>query len=399
VEITTIEPDEVAEFHQTLARAFHGEWSREAVENASRVTEPARSLVVRDGGRMVASTGSYTRRLTVPGGEVPLAGVTMVGVQASHRRRGLLRSLMRHQLDALHEAGEEPVAALWAAETAIYTRFGYGMATMAAKLEVHSRQARLRSAPGRRADLLTPAEAVPAMRRIHDAVRAGWPGMLDRPGAWWEWRIADPEERRDGAGVLRAAVIEDAAYALYAVKEGWDQGRPAYEVFVRELVATDADAHAAIWGYLLGLDLTHRLEYELGPADDPLVHMVTEAQAVQAQLGEGLWVRLVDVPAALSRRAYAAPFEVVLDVADEFCAWNAGRWALAWDGAVATCERTSAPADLELGCEELGAAYLGGTTLDGLARAGRVRELRAGALGAASRAFRGERAPWCPEIF
>ena len=398
MEITTIESDEVPEFHQTLARAFHGEWSREAVENASRVTDADRSLVVRDGGRMVASTGSYARRLTVPGGEVSLAAVTMVGVQASHRRRGLLRSLMRHQLDALHEAGE-PVAALWAAETAIYTRFGYGLATMAAKLEVHSRQARLRSAPDRRAELLTPAEAVPAMRGIHDAARRGLPGMLDRPGAWWEWRITDRQEDREGAGVLRAAVVEDAAYALYAVKDGWDRGRPAFEVFVRELVATGAEARAAIWGYLLGLDLTHRLEYELAAADEPLPHMLTEAQAVQTQLSDGLWVRLVDVPAALTRRAYAAPFEVVLDVADEFCPWNAGRWALAWDGTGATCERTSAPADLELGCEELGAAYLGGTTLGRLARAGRVRELRAGALDAASRAFRGDRAPWCPEIF
>jgi predicted acetyltransferase len=399
VEITTIEPGEVPAFHQTLARAFHGEWSREVQENAGRVTDPDRSLVVRDGGRIVASTGSYARRLTVPGGELAVAAVTMVGVQASHRRRGLLRSLMRHQIDALHEVGEEPIAALWAAETAIYTRFGYGLATMTAKLDVHSRQARLRSTPGLRADLLAPAEAVPAMRQIHDAARAGWPGMLDRPGAWWEWRIADPEERRDGAGVLRAAVIDDAAYALYAVKEGWDRGRPAFDVFVRELVATGAEARAAIWGYLLDLDLTHRLEYELAPADEPLLHMLTEAQSVQATLSEGLWVRLVDVPAALARRAYAAPFEVVLDVADEFCPWNAGRWALAWDGAAATCERTSAPADLELGCEELGAAYLGGTTLGRLARAGRVRELRAGALGAASRAFRGEQAPWCPEIF
>jgi len=399
VEITTIEPDEVPEFHQTLARAFHTEWPPEAIENAARVTEPARSLVVRDGGRMVASTGSYGRRLSVPGGEVPLAGVTMVGVQASHRRRGLLRSLMRHQLDALHEAGDEPVAALWAAETAIYTRFGYGLATMTAKLGVHTRQARLRSAPDRRAELLAPAEAVPAMRRIHDAARRDSPGMIDRPGSWWDWRTADPEHRRAGASVLRAAVIEDGAYALYAVKDGWDRGRPAFEVFVRELVATGAEARAAIWGYLLGLDLTHRLEYELAPSDDPLPHMVTEAQAVQAQVGDGLWVRLVDVPAALTRRAYATPFESVLEVADEFCPWNAGRWALAWDGAAATCERTSAAADLELGCEELGAAYLGGTTLGQLALAGRVRELRAGALGAASAAFRGERAPWCPEIF
>jgi predicted acetyltransferase len=105
------------------------------------------------------------------------------------------------------------------------------------------------------------------------------------------------------------------------------------------------------------------------------------------------------VPRALAERAYAAPFEVVLEVADEFCPWNAGRWALRWDGTAATCEPTSLPAGLALGAADLGAAYLGGTTLDSLARAGRVAEQRGGALAAASRAFRGDREPWCPEIF
>ena len=127
--------------------------------------------------------------------------------------------------------------------------------------------------------------------------------------------------------------------------------------------------------------------------------MVTNAQDVSVRVGDALWVRLVDVPRALAARSYREPFEVVLEVADEVCPWNAGRWALRWDGETASCARTATPAGLELTAAELGAAYLGGTTLDQLARAGRVRELRDGALAAASRAFQGERAPWCPEIF
>jgi predicted acetyltransferase len=127
--------------------------------------------------------------------------------------------------------------------------------------------------------------------------------------------------------------------------------------------------------------------------------MVANAQDVRLRVADNLWVRIVDVPRALAARSYREPFEVVFELADEVCPWNAGRWALRWDGSTATCARTATPAGLELGPAELGAAYLGGTTLDQLARAGRVSELRAGALNAASRAFQGERAPWCPETF
>jgi predicted acetyltransferase len=170
-------------------------------------------------------------------------------------------------------------------------------------------------------------------------------------------------------------------------------------VIVREVVAATEDGLAAIWGYLLGLDLTTTLMWELAPADDPLPFMVANAQDVLVRVTDALWVRLVDLPRALSERSYGEPFEVVLGVADEVCPWNAGRWALRWDGATATCARTATPAGLELGAAELAAAYLGGPTLERLARAERVRELRSGALAAASRAFQGSLAPWCPEIF
>jgi predicted acetyltransferase len=127
--------------------------------------------------------------------------------------------------------------------------------------------------------------------------------------------------------------------------------------------------------------------------------MVVNAQHVKMTLGYGLWVRLVDVPRALAQRAYGEPFEVVLEVEDDVLPWNAGRWALRWDGTTATCAKTATPAALALSSTELGAAYLGGTRLDALAQAGRVRELRPGALAAASRSFAGDRAPWCLEIF
>jgi len=400
VEPTPITADEIPAFAAAIEGAFHHDPSADDVERLRRKLEPERSLVMRDGEQIVATTSIYSRRMTVPGGELPIAGVTQVGVLATHRRRGMLTALMRRQLADIHELGQEAVAALWATESGIYGRFGYGVASMVAELDVAVRDARLRSAPpAAQARLSKPADAIDAMREIHDSTRPSRPGMLDRAGPWWEIRVDDPSDDREGYGPLRAVVIEGVAYALYSVKVKFDFDRPASEVSVREALAVTPEGQAAIWSFLLGLDLTRRLVYELAAADDPLRHLITGPEAVRERVADSLLVRLVDVPRALRERTYAAPFEVVFELADEVCPWNVGRYALRWDGETATCAPTALPAGLELGVAELGAAYLGGTTLDVLARAGRVRELRSGALAAASRAFRSDRAPYCPEIF
>ena len=396
-----ITAEELPAFRDAVGSAFHTDTSEHHLERLRAVIEPERTLVLRDGGEIVAATGLYTRRLSVPGGEVPVAGVTQVGVRPTHRRRGMLSTLMRRQLADVHEAGDEAIAALWASESVIYGRFGYGMATLTTDLAVSTRDATFRTEPDPAGvELMLASEAVDKMRPIHDAARAQRPGMLDRAGAWWDFRIDDPESDRDGAQALRAAVIEGAGYALYAGKLKFEDGQAAGEANVHEVVATSPESHAAIWSFLLGLDLVRRVVWELAPADDPLPHMLTEARTVQVKLlGDALWVRVVDLPRALRERTYAQPFEVVFEVADDVCPWNAGRFALRWDGESATCAPTALPAGLELSIAELGAVYLGGTTFDELARAGRVKELRGGALTAATRAFRADRAPWCPEIF
>ena len=398
MEPAPITADEIPEYLAAAYSAFHIDVRDHLRERWQTVLEPERILVLRDRGRIVAGTGIFSRRLTVPGGEVPVAGVTLVGVRPTHRRRGMLTTLMRRQLADVHTGGREAVAALWASEPVIYGRFGYGLATLAAELEVDTLVARLRRTSAAPVDLLAPADALDAMRRVYEAVRPTVPGLLDRDGPWFEDRLRDHESDRDGAEPLRAVVSEDA-YALYAVKPRWADAGPASEVEVREVMAATEDGRAAVWGYLLGLDLARRLTSHLAAPDDPLPHMLENAVHARVSIAHGMWVRLVDLPRALSERAYREPFEVVLEVADEACPWNAGRWALRWDGSTATCARTATPAALELGAAELGAAYLGGTTLGQLARAGRVRELRGGALGAANRAFQGDRAPWCPEIF
>jgi predicted acetyltransferase len=401
MEIETIEAGELEAVLAALAAAFLEDLDEDELSLDKKVLEPERTLVARDGGRIVASAGVVTRELTVPGGPIPVAGVTIVGVAPSHRRRGVMSALMRRQLADVRDAGEA-VAALWASESVIYGRFGYGMATQHAALEVRTREARLRP-DVERADgapeVVLADGAADRLAPAYEAVRTQRPGMLSRSPGWWEARLYDPEKQRDGAGRLRAALLGDQGYLLYAYKEVWGDAGPAGELRIRELVAGRPVAAAALWGFVLELDLVRRVRWDLAPADEPLPHMVDNNRAVTARLGDALWVRLVDARRALRQRTYSAPFDVVIELADEVCPWNAGRFRLAWDGSDAECEPTTADADLELSAAELGAAYLGGTTLLSLARAGRVQAHDRSALWAASAGFRGALEPWCPEIF
>ena len=235
---TPVSAEQVPDFVRAVFDAFHYAAPPDEVEERGKNIEPERTLVLRDGGRIVAATGIFTRELTVPGAIVPVAAVTMVGVQPTHRRRGMLTALMRRQLADVHEGGREAIAALWASEAAIYGRFGYGMASLVAELDVAKQDAVLRTAPTSRSRSDDPVEAVDAMRPVHEAVRPAVPGMLDRHGRWWATRVRDPEHDREGAEPLRAAVVEGIAYALFAIKRGFEHGRPSGEVRVREVLAT-----------------------------------------------------------------------------------------------------------------------------------------------------------------
>ena len=387
--------EEFDDFDRAVLAAFHREVTEEERVAFRRTDEPERSLAWFDDGRIVAGTSIYTRHVTVPGAIVPCAAVTAVGVVPTHRRRGLLTAMMRRQLENIRAAGE-PVAALWASEGAIYGRFGYGIAARNAHLTARRPVARLAAPPpvGEPGRAGPAADHVEHMRAVYEGVRGKRPGMLDRPGRWWEARLHDPESDRKGAQPLQALAVPDG-YALYAVRSGRDEEGPAGEVTIRELVAATPAARALLWDFLLDQDLTRKITWSMAPADEPLWLLVTDPFAVRLVLEPSLWVRLVDVAAALSARGYATDPDVVLDLSDAFCPWNTGRYRLA-DG---RCEPTDAEPDLALDAPALGAAYLGGTLLTELAAGGRVTELRPGAVARASAAFRADVAPWCPEIF
>ncbi|UQX01169.1 GNAT family N-acetyltransferase [Streptomyces sp. RerS4] len=405
-----LQADEWDAWYDHLELAFGGvAESPEERELWKTLTEPARSLGVWDEDTCVGSAGAFTFRLSVPGGAlVPAAGVTMVGVAPTHRRRGVLTSLMRRQLDDIR-AGGEPLAVLTASEPAIYGRFGYGTGTYAMSVDVDTTRVRLSVPPGTdavRLRLVDPEKALADCERVYAALPATRPGMTARQPGWERVGVLDPEARRAGASPLKCVVAEGprgevTGYARYRVKPDWEQSGSDGKVLVSELDALDPASYAALWRYLFEIDLTWHVQAYGRPVDDALLHLVSDIRRVTPRKRDALHVRLVDLPGALAARAYAGPVDVVLEVEDDFCPWNAGRWRLVAGGSAGSvsCTRTADPAEVALSVRELGAAYLGGDTLAALAAAGRVRELRPGAVARVSRAFAWDVAPWLPHGF
>jgi predicted acetyltransferase len=352
-------------------------------------------------GAVIGTCGVLGRRLTLPGaGPTPVAAVTAVTVAPDRRRRGVLTAMMRTQLHGLHETGGEAVAALWASEAPIYGRFGYGRAAHFVSVEVPTElpfRAGADPGPGR-VRQLPREQAVPLLAPVHDRVSAQRPGWLDRDETTWGRLLADHEEDRHGASALRFAVHPDG-YAVFRTHRAWGARGPEGRIEVQELVAATPAAAAALWRHLLDYDLVAVVTADVA-VDDPLTHLLVDPRQVVATVRDSLWIRLVDVDRALAQRHYSADVDVVLELTDAFCPWNAGRWRLAAkaDGP-GVAARSTDPADLALDVAELGAAYLGGPSLVQLGAAGLVRELTPGALVAASRAFAGTRPPHCPEVF
>ncbi|MGS2587919.1 GNAT family N-acetyltransferase [Streptomyces hebeiensis] len=381
------------------------------------LTEHERSIGVWDSDQCVGTAGAFSFRLTVPGGaSVPAAGVTMVSVAATHRRRGLLTSMMRRQLDDIR-SWDEPLALLTASEPAIYGRYGYGAATQQLLLRIDTSRVRLSVPDGRGGDgdadgtdevslrLATPHEpaVLQACEAVYAAHVAGRPGMLARQPGWERLPVVDGKQEKDGMSPLQCVLAERrgevVGFTRYRVKPEWEEAGPKGTVHVSDLYGLDPRAYAALWRHLAGIDLTSAVVVRNLPVDAPVQHLVSDIRRCEPRLRDSLYVRLVELGAALQARTYRTPVDVVLEVEDSFCPWNEGRWRLCGDLKGASCERTADQPDLRLSVNELGTAYLGGVSLTALAGAGRVRELRPGALAEASTAFGSDVAPWLPHGF
>ena len=400
--------DEYPAFMRAMIDVFAEDPSGPFIDEPSPVAELDRSLSLWQGDRIVATGGIYTRQLTVPGGIVPCAGVTWITVAPTHRRQGVLTAIMRRQLGELHDQQREPVAALWAAEYPIYGRFGYAPASFRGAFAGRTERLSVRD------DVDLGAGRVEAVSReeyradavgIYDRLRRLVPGNLDRDERWWDRTLGDLPENREGSTAQRfLRYVEPdgtvTGYATYRVKAGWtDSGEPDGTLTVLEVRAMHTPAYAALWQFLLSIDLMRQIRYPLASPDDPVRHLLADARALHVQPVDALWVRLVDVDRALAARRYPAPINLVFEVRDRFCPWNDGRWHLRGTPAGAFCARTDADADLVVDVEALAAAYLGGVSLATLQGAGRVIERSPGAVTLAATAFGWPVTPWCPEEF
>jgi predicted acetyltransferase len=392
------------EFPGVIGPIFHyfgGPPSPDFAESVRLLVPPDRIYAAFDDGAVVGSAGVYPFETSVPGGFVRAAGVTLVGVLPTHRRRGILRSLMRAQLDDVHQRGE-PMAYLWASEDALYGRYGFGVASFSGNVELRRDHAAFyrEFEPAGKIRFVSVDEAIKPFSEIQRRAAAQHPGMFVRTPEWWRSRrLSDPEWRRQGGGEMVRALLEldgrPAGYALYRLHFSADRGIPNGFTNVIEAVGDSPQATRELWRFLLDIDWMERVRAGLLPLDHELFLLLREPRRLTFDHRDGLWVRLVDLEAALKARTYKPGEPVVVDVTDELCPWNAGTWELGPEGA----SRTSRAPELALDVFALGSAYLGGFTFGQLARAGRIEELASGALDRADTLFRADRYPWCPEIF
>ena len=385
-----------------IGHYFGGGWSPEDKERFAKLLPFERLHAAFDGDEIVAGAGAFPFSLSVPGGELPCAGVTVVGVLPTHRRQGILGRLMRAQLADVRERGE-PIAALWASEETIYGRYGYGLAAQDVMIKASRVQAELHAGlPGRTGTirLVGHDDAHATFPRIYDRVRRRTPGFVSRSSDWWELRkLDDRPERRRGAGELNRALLEidgrAAGYATYRIKFQYEDAANTSQVHVIEAVGDSPVAVRELWRYLLSIDWVEEIHCDCLPADHPLFLLVARPNSLHWKVFDGLWVRLVDVGAALAGRSLADG-RVTLDVsADPLAPDNVGTWTVE-NGAA---KRSRRRADVRLDVQALGSAYLGGFTFAELARAGRVEEVARGGIARADALFHVDAKPWCPEIF
>jgi len=401
IEIRTCTDEDFAAGISPIWQYFGEDPKKEVIANFRRILPADRIHAAFDGKEVVGSASAYPFRMTIPGGPVPTAGITLVGVRPTHRRQGILSKLMKQLLDNAHQRGE-PIAALWVAEETIYGRFGCGVCSINGEIRIDRAHTHYRKHWERKlvARQVTSEEALESFPSVYEQVAPQIPGMLSRTRDWWEVKqlLDDPGDRH-GAGPLLRVTFEregkPAGYARYRHRTEFIEGRSNSTLEVSEAIGIDTAATAEVWRYLFDIDLMAQIHVEYMPIDHPLFFLLAEPRRLRLRAQDGIWLRLVDVEAALRARSYAAGEQLVLEIADSFCPWNEGCYRIE-EGEVS---RAKSEADLRLDVRELATVFMGGFSFAQLLRAGLVEELRPGGIACADRLFATPVAPWCPEMY
>lgn len=407
IEYRPITLEEFADFQRANSRAFsyHPTPLEEGAEPSYlKLFEWDRSIAAIDDGNIVATSGIYSFEMTVPGAMLPTAGVTWVGVQPTHRRRGILTGLMRGELDDIKERGE-PLAALWASESIIYGRFGYGLAIQGETWSIEREHARFRETPSLSGQVrfVSKDEGLELAPTVWDRLRQVRPGFTDRNEHWWKRLFGlDPNPRpemKDNFYVVYETADGVDGYAIYKTGGDWEDGLPRGSVDIVELMGATDEASTALWQFCFGIDLVDRITAQRRPLDDPLPWMLADPRRLVRKVGDAYWLRIVDVPSALSGRRYKEDGNIVFKLRDQFCHWNEGTYELEGSLDGARCAPSRASADLELTAADLGALYMGGVTATTLMHAGRIQELKTGAVGRLDGMLRWSPGPWGAQAF
>jgi predicted acetyltransferase len=406
IEIRPITEGEIEAFIETTSVAFLER--RDAARIAAEVRplwDLSRVWGAFDGSAVCGTFRTWATELTLPGTtRIPASAVSAVTVRPTHRRRGILRAMVAAEHAAARERGEI-AGLLYAAEYPIYGRFGYGPACRQAEWTIDALATRFHGTPAGTVELLTPTtEAADMIKGVFEAWRVRQPGEIRRRDFRWVYELGvQPSAWGDEWKGFLAIHRDDAGsvdgYARYRGKDNWERGQPRDIVTVDELHAVTHDGYAALWRFLADLDLVATIKAERRSPSERLPWLLTNARAASAETGDGLWVRLFDVPAALAARRYEHAGSIVLEVIDPEA--SGGRLVVELDAGPdgATARTTTRSPDLTLDVAALGAAYLGGTPLEHAVVAGGADEHRSGALLEAATLLRTRDEPWCSTFF
>ncbi len=402
IELRQPTADEMHRFHCAEGIPFGYDPAPEATERALKILEPDRLRAAYDGAQIVATFGAFSLQLTVPGGVVPTAGTTAVTVLPTHRRRGILRRLMGAHLLEVHERGE-PLAALWASESSIYGRFGYGPSVQLARTRLDKPYAVMAQPVDITGTMrfVDRDEAQAKFPAIFDAACRQRPGMFARTETWWRHcRLDDPEYMRQGMTTHRRVLYERHGQPLgYVIYRNSRSPDGDLGVSVVDLTTVEPEAEKALWQYLFGIDLTTEIRAWNRPVDEPLLWWLEQPRRMERRVEDSLWVRPIDVVSALNGRRYSSAGSVVFQVVDELCPWNEGTYRLSVEPCGAgECRRVDASPACVLTPYTLGAVYLGGHRFTALARAKLIRG-ESSLLRQLDAMFTWDPLPWCNEVF
>ncbi|MEX2626156.1 MAG: GNAT family N-acetyltransferase [Ilumatobacteraceae bacterium] len=360
IEIRVPTDDDLASMVRLDTMAFAAQWTPEEVDRVRPILDLSRFRIAVDGRRVVGVAGSFGFDMTLPGGgTVPTGGVTWVAVLVTHRRRGILRRM----IEAVHAdiaERDEPLAALYASEGAIYERFGYGVASRQRLVEIDRRRARFRvDPPAGTVDVETDPDradgTATGMASRWDRFRLTRPGEVDRSDAWWT-------KLRHDRGTSAVHALHDDGHAVWKVTPHWGDGHPSHRLDLLELAATTADAHLALWDAVLSVDLVGTVSSWSLPLDDPLPYLLDDPRIVRTrEVNDALWLSVRDVGACFDARTYGVDGDIVVEV-------EGTRWRLGTSG----CRRVRSRPDLETDGPGLSALLLGGVRPSELAAGRRL---------------------------